>query len=229
MLTKMQPDYDLRLVEKVGDRVVETPIDKFPCVIGHQGNIAPQICNGMISKRHCTIAYKIELGCYEITDGADGVASTNHIYFGNGGESEQVDRATLKTPSDRVYLIRLTTGTEAYLELYNPGCVINDRSTQGLDPALVQTTRTAEEAHSIASSNKNHIDQLEGKLGIILKVLDVLGTNPKKYIAAILVLFVASSIGLPFAVFWIKKDAIVDTLLPVLVDRLEHKKDSKPP
>jgi hypothetical protein len=229
MLTKIQPDYDLRFVEKVGSKVVDTPIDKFPCVIGHQGDIAPQICNGMISKRHCTVVYNIDSSCYDVIDGADGIPSTNHIYFGDGGESEQVDRATLKNPNERLYLIRLTTGTEAYLELYNPGCLVGDRSTQGLDPALVQTTRTAEEAHSIASSNKSHIDQLEGKLGIVLQVLDLLGTNPKKYIVALLVLFIAIAIGSPFAIFWVKRDAIVDALLPVLVDRLDHRKDSIKP
>jgi hypothetical protein len=203
-LSDLEPECDLRFVERSKGRDHKTPIEKFPCVIGHQGNIKPEILNGHISGKHCTVRYDLKSRSYIVEDGAEGKPSSNGIYF----HGEKVDIATLKVSGDRLYLLRLISGEEGYLELFKPGNEgVCPRSTLDIDPRLIRTEETATEAHQIATKNAEHIEQLEGKLKQILIVYEVLTSNPKRTVTGIFLTFLILVLGTPFLVAWATRDA----------------------
>lgn len=207
-LSDFEPAFDVRFVEKKGSETRSTPIEKFPCVIGHQGNITPQILNGAISSKHCTISYSIEKMAYLVDDGAGGKASTNGIYFGDEGDSSRCDQATLTRLGQRVYLLRVIGGDEGYVELYDAKKdVYSGRSTMDMDPRLIRTEATATEAHTIATKNAEHIEQLEGKLKQFFIIYEVMTANPKRTMTGILLTFLILVLGTPFLVAWATRDA----------------------
>lgn len=203
-LSDFEPEFDLRFVERSKGRENKTPIEKFPCVIGHHGDIKPEILNGHISGKHCTVRYDLKSRSYFVEDGTEGKPSSNGIYF----HGEKVDLATLKISGDRVYLLRLISGEEGYLELFKPGTEpVCPRSTLDVDPRLIRTEETATEAHLIATKNKEHIEQLEGKLKQLLIIYEVLTSNPKRTLTGILLTFLILVLGTPFLALWITRDA----------------------
>ena len=192
MLGAIEPQFELRFVEKVDTRIVSTTIDKFPAVIGHKGSVQPVILNGQISSYHCEINWNWVKQEYQVQDGMDGKPSTNHIYFSDGGESVLCDRAILKTLKDRVYLIRTIDGKEGYLELFDPmqergG---DTRSTLDIDPRMVEFRATAIDAKEkaleglgvanetkvIVQKNSEAIGELDANIVLVNKTLAVLKT-----------------------------------------------------
>mgnify|MGYP000217430900 CR=1 FL=1 len=192
MLGSIEPQFELRFVEKVDTRIVSTTIDKFPAVIGHRGSVQPVILNGQISSYHCEINWNWVKQEYQVQDGMDGKPSTNHIYFSDGGESVLCDRAVLKTLKDRVYLIRTIDGKEGYLELFDPmqergG---DTRSTLDIDPRMVEFRATAIDAKEkaleglgvanetkvIVQKNSEAIGELDANIVLVNKTLAVLKT-----------------------------------------------------
>ncbi len=213
-LKDLEPELDLRFVERSKGQIHETPIEKFPCVIGHSGNIAPTLLNGTISNKHCTIRYDLTKRSYSVEDGADGKASSNGIYFGDGGESQKVDRATLTKLGEKVYVLRLVSGEEGYVELYDSRKeAFCGRSTQDIDPRLVRTEAKATEAHSIATRNAAHIEKLEGKLRQVLIFYDAITNNPKKSLIAIFITALALCVGTPFLILYTYRDQIADEVI----------------
>ncbi|MFA9263061.1 MAG: FHA domain-containing protein, partial [Undibacterium sp.] len=188
----------------------ETPIEKFPCVVGHSGNIAPILLNGTISNKHCTIRYDLESRSYSVEDGADGKSSSNGIYFDDGEKNQKVDRATLSKLGQKVYVLCLLSGEEGYIELYDPKKeAFCGRSTMDMDPRLVRTEAKAAEAHSIATQNTKHITELEGKIKQALLVFDLITANPlRTFIGILLILFALYGV-MPFLL----RDQIADFVL----------------
>lgn len=217
MLGAAEAVFELRFIERIDAQEVSTTINKFPAVVGHKGTVAPLILNGQISNYHCEINWNWVQQEYQVQDGMEGKPSTNHIYSSaNGGELVQCDRAILKTPKDRVYLLRTIDGKEGYLELFDPNKQegSGDRSTLDLDPRLVEFRATAIEAKSsageaksnaidakdialqskaIAEKNSAAIGDLETlmdpRVRQSIAVLQMFGTHPRMYLAGGCVIF----------------------------------------
>ena len=227
MSRNLEPKYDIRFVEKVGEETEIQEITKFPTVIGHNGNIRPLICNGKISKNHCTVTYDIDNGVYQVEDGANGKPSTNHLYLSDriGGDCAVTSKAILSKPGQAVYLIRLLNGTEAYIEIYDPNDIrsIDPRATSSLDPMLVKTNAMMIETRQIVEHNAVRLTELDSKLQALLKVFDYLGENPRKAISAIAIITLMIVIGLPTIVIWANRQAIVDLMLKEETYKREQK------
>jgi hypothetical protein len=227
-LSDLEPQFDIRFVEKKGSETATQPIEKFPCVVGHYGNIVPLLLNGKISGRHCTVRYDIEQKAYIVDDGAEGKPSTNGIYFGDGNDSKKIDLAALKKIGDRVYLLRLMEGDEGFIELYDSKKEpYNGMSTQDLDPRLVRTQATAIEAHeaataakTIADENRQKIGKMEANLeGVLkqvegsIKLMQIVGHNPVRVLIGGVVLSGIGFIAIVLTIFWMKGPDMVDALL----------------
>lgn len=199
MLGAIEPTFELRFIEQIETQIVSTTIDKFPAIVGHKGTVKPLILNGQISNYHCTVNWNWVQQEYQVQDGMDGKPSTNHIYYSDGGELIEVDRAVLKTLKDRVYLMRTIQGKEGYLELFDPNKEIggDTRSTLDIDPRLVELRATAIEAKDkaieglgvaneglgvanetkkIVQKNSDAIGELDANIALVNKALTVLKT-----------------------------------------------------
>ena len=216
MLKDIEPQYELRFVERNDARMVSTTIDKFPAVVGHKGTVQPVILNGQISSYHCEVHWNWVRQEYQVQDGMDGKPSTNHIYFSDGGESVLCDKAILKSLNDRVYLIRTIEGKEGYLELFDAKRERNNdpRTTLDLDPQLVEFRATAidakeqaiaakgaaVEAKALAQSNTAAIGELDANMDARVKqaltVIRVLGMDARLFIVGTLVFGFAGLMGL---------------------------------
>lgn len=227
MSRNLEPKYDIRFIEKVGEETEIQEITKFPTVVGHGGNIRPLICNGKISKNHCTVTYDIDNGAYQVEDGANGKPSTNHLYFSDciGGDCAVTSKAILSKPGQAVYLIRLLNGTEAYIELYDPNDIrsIDPRATKSLDPLLRKTNEIAIEARQVSEHNAVRLSELDGRLQTLFAVFDYLGEEPRKAISAIAIITLMIVIGLPTIVIWANRQAIVDIMLKEETYKREQK------
>lgn len=215
-LKDLEPELDLRFVERSKGQTHETSIEKFPCVIGHSGNIAPTLLNGTISNKHCTIRYDLATRSYSVEDGADGKPSSNGIYFGDGGESQKVDRATLTKLGEKVYVLRLLSGEEGYIELYDSKKeAFCGRSTMDIDPRLVRTEAKAAEAHSIATQNTKHITELQGEIKQALLVFDLITANPLRTLSGIILVL--------FALYGVMPFLLRDQIADFVIERERHK------
>ena len=244
MLKDIEPKYELRLVERIDTRIVSTAIDKFPAIIGHKGTVQPLILNGQISSFHCSVEWNWVKQEYQIEDGMDGRPSTNHIYFSeNGGESVLCDRAILKTPKDRLYLLRTIEGKEGYLELFDPKkeWVENAQSTLDLDPQLVEfrataidakekaidAKGTAIEAKELAQINTVAIGALDANMDERVKqaltVLKVLGMDARLFVVGTLVFGFAGLMGLTLLFI----HANMDSIYKDVRDRNQHTEQKK--
>ena len=219
MLGAIEPTFELRFIEQIETRRVSTTIDKFPAIVGHKGTVKPLILNGQISNYHCTVNWNWVQQEYQIQDGMDGKPSTNHIYYSDGGELVEVDRAVLKTLKDRVYLISLIQGKEGYLELFDPNKEIggDTRSTLDIDPRMVEFRATAIEAKEkaveglgvanetkvIVQKNSAAIGALDANIVMVNQALTVLkaaGSDARSVLLGTLVLgfVVLTGLGLLF-------------------------------
>jgi hypothetical protein len=238
-LKDLEPELDLRFVERSKGKTHETPIEKFPCVVGHAGNVTPTLLNGPISNRHCTIRYDLATRSYDVEDGAEGKPSSNGIYFGDGGESQKVDRAKLTKLGEKIYILRLVSGEEGYIELYNSKKeAFCGRSTLDIDPALVRTEAKAEEAHIAATAAKTIADENREKIGAIetnlagvlkqvegsIKLMQIVGHNPVRVLVGGIVLSGIGFIAIVLTIFWMKGPDMVDALLETKGYRIDRGK-----
>ena len=210
MLGAAEAVLELRFIECIGTQRVSTTIDKFPAIVGHKGTVIPLILNGQLSSYHCEINWNWVKQEYQVQDGMNGKPSTNHIYYSDGGELVEVDRAVLKTLTDRVYLMRTMDGKEGYLELFDPNKEVggDGRSTLSLDPQLVEFKAIAIDAKAkaiegldaaietkaIAQKNSAAIGDLEvlldPRVRQAIAVLQAFGTHPRVFLlGAVVVLF----------------------------------------
>ena len=215
MLKDIEPQYELRFVERIDTRMVSTTIDKFPAIIGHKGTVQPLILNGQISNYHCEVNWNWVKQEYQVQDGMDGKPSTNHIYSSDGGESVLCDRAVLRTLKDRVYLLRTIDGKEGLLELFDPNQEKggDTRSTLDLDPRLVEFRATAidakekaieglgvaNETKAIVQKNSEAIGELDANIAMVNQALTVLktaGTDARLVILGTIVFGFAGLTGL---------------------------------
>ena len=216
MLGAAEAVLELRFIECIGTQRVSTTIDKFPAIVGHRGTVIPIILNGQISTYHCEINWNWVKQEYQVQDGMNGKPSTNHIYYSDGGELEQCDRAVLKTLTDRVYLMRTLEGKEGYLELFDPKKEVagDGRSTLSLDPQLVELRVIAIDAKAkaiegldaaieikaIAQKNSAAIGDLEVLLDPRVRqaigVLQTFGTHPRVFLLGAVVVFFTGAAAL---------------------------------
>ena len=217
MLGAIEPIFEIRFIEQIGTQKVSTTIDKFPATVGHKGTVRPVILNGQISSFHCKIDWNFFRQEYQVEDGVDGKPSTNHIYSSeNGGELVLCDRAVLRTPSDRVYLMRTNDGKEGYLELFDPNKQPggNPRSTLSLDPELIELKALASKADeraieglgvaietkAIVQKNSEAIGELEvlldSRVRQVLSVLQIFGSHPRVFLVGASVFLVTGIVGL---------------------------------
>ena len=217
-----EPRYSIRFVEKKAGETKTQEIVKMPAIVGHEGSIVPLLCNGMISKKHCTVSYDLNTGVYSVTDGAGDKPSTNHIYFGDRKSVSVVSTIELTELGQIVYLLRMINGTEAYVELYDPNSKYNldPRSTQSMDPKLVKTAEIAnkakalaEEANVIAVENRDYINELDGRLKPILIIVDYVGQHPRRVAASMLILLPTIVILTVIAIAWSGKDSFGDLMI----------------
>lgn len=222
MLKNIEPPYDIRFVEKINGKTEIQNIYSFPAIVGHLGTVKPLIFNGKISKAHCRITHDLIAKTYRIEDGADGKPSTNHIYYGEGGETKAVDSVELSHPGQIVYLIRLTNGEEAYLELYDPRKSYSyECPTQDLDPRYVLTEKKAEEAHAIATKNKEQIAELDGRIKQFLIVGEYMANNPLRVITVALLSAFVFTLLAPAAFLTLYRDNVAEWWFG---DKIERKK-----
>lgn len=108
----------LRFVEINGKRQNVEILENLPSqIVGHKGEIKPQITNGHISRHHATVCYNHDDESWLVTDGdsVSGVKSKNGLKTWTG---ETINgEITLKDVGDRVYLLYLYD-TNAYLEVF---------------------------------------------------------------------------------------------------------------
>lgn len=182
---------DLRFVERTGTKQSIQPIDKFPATIGRSRtekqpppyHVFTSIEYAAISGVHCSIEFDIASNTWQVIDGIDGQPSRNGIFFKSrsGNDLERVDRAKLQYEGDRVYLLSLQTGEEAYVEVFNPTTAPKERGTQDVDPALVKIeefdrriTEKLEESYQRGRVRDARLDQLESYAesagGILIKL-----------------------------------------------------------
>ena len=228
MLGAIEPKFELRLIEQIGTQRVSTAIESFPAVVGHKGSIRPLILNGQISNYHCTIEWNWVRQEYQVKDGMDGKPSTNHIYYSDGGELDQRDIATLRTLSDRVYLMSTLDGKQGYLELFDPKKQVggDDRSTLDLDPDLVEFKAIAINANekaieglgvaietkAIAQKNSAAIGDLEvlldPRVRQAIAVLQTFGEHPRVFLLGAVVVLFTGLTGLSLLFLHAKMDSI---------------------
>ena len=244
MLSAIEPQYELRFVEKIDTRVVSTTIDKFPAIVGHKGTVQPLILNGQISSYHCEVNWNWVKQEYQVQDGMDGKPSTNHIYSSDGGESVLCDRAVLKTLQDRVYLIRTIDGKEGFLELFDPmqergG---DTRSTLDIDPRMVEFRATAidakekaleglgvaNETKAIVQKNSDAIGELDANIVMVNQALTVLktaGTDARLVILGTIAVGFAGLTGITLLFL----HANIDNIYKDVRDRNQHNERVKEP
>ena len=244
MLKDIEPQYELRFVERIDTRMVSTTIDKFPAIVGHKGTVQPLILNGQISNYHCTIEWNWVKQEYQIQDGMDGKPSTNHIYYSDGGESILCDRAVLKTLKDRVYLLRTIEGKEGLLELFDPKQEKggDTRSTLDLDPRLVEFRATAidakekaieglgvaNETKAIVQKNSEAIGELDANIVMVNQALTVLktaGTDARLVILGTIAVGFAGLTGITLLFL----HANIDSIYKDVRDRNQHNEQRKEP
>jgi hypothetical protein len=182
---------DLRFVERTGTKQSIQPIDKFPATIGRSRaekqpppyHIFTTIEYAAISGVHCSIEFDIKSNTWDVIDGIDGTPSRNGIFFKSRSDNniEKVDRITLQREGDRVYLLNLQTGEEAYVEVFNPSATSTSRGTQDVDPALVRIEEVdrkieekLEESYQRGRVRDARLDNIESAIesagGILIKL-----------------------------------------------------------
>ena len=242
MLKGIEPQYELRFVEKTDTRIVSTTIDKFPAIVGHKGTVQPLILNGQISNYHCEVNWNWVKQEYQVQDGMDGKPSTNHLYFSDGGESVICDRAVLKTLKDKVYLLRTIDGKEGFLELFDPNQERGGdiRSTLDLDPRLVEFRATAidakekaieglgvaNETKAIVQKNSVAIGELDANIVMVNQALTVLkaaGTDARLVVLGTFVIAFVGVTGL--SLLFLR--ANMDNIYKDLRDRNQHSEQKK--
>jgi hypothetical protein len=237
----------LRFVEIVADQKTITPIpvlaDKASCVVGHKGDILPKICNGRISRRHCTVTYNAEFGLWAIKDGVEGNPSQNGLYDADGGRVQGL--TTLSKAGDRIYLLAVR-GFAAFLEVVDSTAPEQpakpapeerqEQPTLGFEAHLFEISQTVGETAAKvkaadqkivavseqASGNSDSIQDLKdwrGQVTFVLAVLEKIGKNWGIYLTAIAVIILAGSAGMSMLSAWIYKEQIVK---PYLDDRLRQ-------
>jgi len=241
MLGSIEAVFDLRFVEKSDDRVVTTTISKFPAIVGRGGagvTVVPVILKSQISGQHCTINWNWIHQQYQVQDGVDGKPSTNHIYSSNdGGELVLCDKAVLKTPKDRVYLLSLVDGQEGYLELFDPRKQQggDQRSTLSLDPELIEFKAlaikaeekaveglgVANETKVIVQKNSDAIGELDANIALVNKTLTVLKTAGTDARLVILGTITVGFVGLT-GITLIFLHANIDNIYKDVRDRNQH-------
>ena len=252
MLGSIEADFDLRFVEKTDDRVVTTTISNFPAIVGRGGTVIPIILKSQISRQHCTINWNWVHKQYQVQDGVDGEKSTNHIYSSSdGGDSTQCDKAILKTPKDRVYLLSLVDGHEGYLELFDPRKQEggDTRSTLSLDPQLIEFKAlaikaeekaieglgvateglgVANETKVIVQKNSAAIGELDANIVLVNKALAVLktaGTDARLVILGTIAVGFAALTGITLLFL----HANMDNIYRDVRDRNQHNEQQKGP
>lgn len=249
MLKGIEPQFELRFVERKDTQMVSTTIDKFPAIVGHKGTVQPLILNGQISNYHCEVNWNWVKQEYQVQDGMDGKPSTNHLYFSDGGESVICDRAILKTLKDKVYLLRTIDGKEGFLELFDPmqergG---DTRSTLDLDMRLVEFGATATEAKekaieglgvaheglgvanetkAIVQKNSDAIGELDANIALVNKTLAVLKTAGTDARLVILGTITVGFVGLT-GIALLFLHANIDNIYKDVRDRNQHTEQRK--
>lgn len=197
----------LRFVEINGTRKSSEILENLPSqIIGHKGEIKPQITNGHISRHHATVCYNENDESWLVIDGntITGVESKNGLRDSQGHPI--VGKTTLKDVGDRVYLLYMYD-TNAYLEVFNTAREKLD-GTSGLEdddiePEIsklsVNTHLLKDEvctALKLAQTNKETLTtvseknvELSGKVATLMAVLDQglnqveeIGNKPKQFI-----------------------------------------------
>lgn len=162
----------LRFVEINGHKQNIEILENLPSqIVGHKGEIKPQITNGYISRHHATVCYNHTDESWLVIDGStlSGEASKNGLKDSSGNQI--ISKVTLREVGDRVYLLYLYD-TNAYLEVFSTNQE-KSQSTAGLvsedinphvDKLTVNTSIIKSEVMRIAevaSSNKAHIDEVD--------------------------------------------------------------------
>ena len=197
---------NLRFVEFAGDNTTQQDIPNNKTnMIGHEGNIKPQISNGRISRKHCTVNYDHATDSWLVIDGntITGQNSRNGLFTISG--ERILGKVTLTEPCQRVFLLAMGNN-QAYLETYvadeKTGCDIT-RTTIDLESEVLAAKDVAEKAarnvrivSDLVENNANNIESLqrhqsalEEKVSFMMNAIDTgldkveeIGTKPKPYI-----------------------------------------------
>lgn len=241
----------LRFVEINGDKQNVEILENLPSqIVGHQGEIKPQITNGHISRHHCTVCYSVENGQEKwlVIDGdmIKGASSTNGLKDKFG--EKILGKATLENVGDRVYLLYLYN-TNAYLEVFATE-VEKVNSTQGLDPDLIQPelnrlrVNTAlmkddlSTAISLANNNKTHLDKVDkahteitGKIDSLFNIVErglnqveEVGNKPKPFIIGFSIFLVVSLLSIGVYEIYLNKKFILRQMFNLEIVEIDKHK-----
>lgn len=177
----------LRFIEINGnDRRVQA-LDKDLHIIGHSGDIKPQLCNGRISRRHATIVHNRNNSSWTITDGVGDRKSSNGIWRGSSLGERIEGSIDIAEVGDRVYLLPGDVLC-AYVEVIRAD--EPSRETDSLDMAgqlhalrstVEHVIDRSESAAQLAQTNQGRLDEIDGKIDSALDAIERVGSNPWKF------------------------------------------------
>lgn len=162
----------LRFVEINGHKQNIEILENLPSqIVGHKGEIKPQITNGHISRHHATVCYDAHNESWLVIDGdaISGATSKNGLKSINGEVIK--GKITLREVGDRVYLLYLYD-TNAYLEVFatnqekmdSTSGIKNEDVKPEIDKLVVNTSLIKGEVirvSEVANSNASHIAKVD--------------------------------------------------------------------
>lgn len=188
----------LKFIELAKGETRKVTLTGLDHIIGHEGDIKPEISNGHISRKHVRVN-QVNDNCWLISDGI-GLPSRNGLYFQDvsSPELKKVDTSVkLDKIGQRVYLLKID-GAEAFIEIFPDVELVIDkpqRQTSGLEielQKLATQTEKAVDKIQVATvniaANRNEITELKktnsilaDKVNLALDTIEEVGNNPKKY------------------------------------------------
>jgi prefoldin subunit 5 len=182
-------------------------------IVGHKGDIVPQLCNGRISQRHATIA---RIGRqWLVVDGYEGKPSTNGLWAVTEG---RIDKGMLANVGDRIYLLRdVDAATECYLEVVaeaSKALASADRSTLSMENRVNALDSLAHENRSKIVETAEKVGELEQKIQLAGETLIAASKHWRQLILGSIVLSFVAGAGLTAIGFYRNLDQVFDRIFP---------------